>query len=344
MLRLQEEVIPPANMEERLRYLFNHYLHNTCSYKELEEFLEYVRKAEHDSGLRVMIRKLYQDLKAEDIPTPHVDEKGRLVLSEPGWIPPLAASRRRRARPALAGFVVFLLLAMTTGWLLMKPPANNGRVATMASLTKKSTVRSESKFLLLEDSTQVWLNAASSLEFPDHFDPDKRVVYLMGEAYFDVKHAEKVPFIIHTGAVSTTVLGTSFNIKAYPGEENITVSVSRGKVKVSRKDGWEATVQTGQELKLRGQQNQVREKAIPATDVAAWQQGSLVYDDIMFKDIIADLQRVYNVNIKIADPSVQEQRISTSFKKEIGVEQALQVLCHLTEKELKSFEGNYLVY
>jgi ferric-dicitrate binding protein FerR (iron transport regulator) len=330
-------------MEERLRYLFNHYLNNTCSYREMEEFLDYVRRAEHDSGLRMLIRNLYQDLKAEDIPTTHVDEKGRLVLSEPGWIPPAIVSKPRRTRPAVAGFMVFLLLALATGWLLLKQPARSERVATMSSLTKKSTVRSESKFLLLEDSTQVWLNAASSLEFPDHFDPKKRVVYLTGEAYFDVKHAEKVPFIIHTGAVSTTVLGTAFNIKAYPGEENITVSVSRGKVKVSRKDGWEATLQTGQQLKLREQENQVREKPIPAAEVAAWQQGSLIYDDVSFKDIVADLQRVYNVNIKISDPAVQEQRISTSFKKEIGVEQALQVLCHLTEKELKTLDGNYLV-
>lgn len=330
-------------MEERLRYLFHHYLNNTCSYKELEEFLDHVRKAEHDSGLRMLIRNLYQDLKAEDIPTTHVDEKGRLILSEPGWITPVVVSKPRRTRPAIAGFLVFLLVAMVTAWLLIKPPAKPERVATVASLTKKSTVRSESKFLLLEDSTQVWLNAASSLEFPDHFDPKKRVVYLMGEAYFDVKHAEKIPFIIHTGAVSTTVLGTAFNIKAYPGEENITVSVSRGKVKVTRKDGWEATLETGQELKLRELENQAREKHIPAAEVAAWQQGSLIYDDVTFKDIIADLQRVYNVSIRIADPSVQEQRISTSFKKEIGVEQALQVLCHLTEKELKTLDGNYLV-
>jgi ferric-dicitrate binding protein FerR (iron transport regulator) len=54
------------------------------------------------------------------------------------------------------------------------------------------------------------------LEFPDEFKGKTREVYLSGEAYFDVKHADKVPFIIHTGNVSTTVLGTAFNIKAYP--------------------------------------------------------------------------------------------------------------------------------
>jgi transmembrane sensor len=211
------------------------------------------------------------------------------------------------------------------------------------SVTKKSTDRSESKFLLLEDSTQVWLNAASSIEYPDQFNATKREVFLTGEAFFDVMHADKIPFIIHTGDVSTTVLGTAFNIKAYPGSKNITVSVSRGKVQVSRKDGWTTTLTVGQQVKLEEEKKNVHEKSIPTSDVAAWQQGTIVYDDETLEDIIADLQRVYNVSISIEDPALHSQKISTSFKKEIGIEQALHVLCRLTETELKIGKGSYVL-
>ncbi len=60
----------------------------------------------------------------------------------------------------------------------------------------------------------MWLNAESTLEFPENFNKTKREVYLKGEAYFDVKHADKIPFIIYTGEVTTEVLGTAFNIQS----------------------------------------------------------------------------------------------------------------------------------
>jgi ferric-dicitrate binding protein FerR (iron transport regulator) len=91
----------------------------------------------------------------------------------------------------------------------------------------------------------VWLNAASSLEFPDKFSGSKREVYLTGEAFFDVKHSDKSPFLIHTKNITTTVVGTAFNIKAYVNQKVIIVSVSRGKVKVSRDDQLIATLTKG---------------------------------------------------------------------------------------------------
>ena len=85
------------------------------------------------------------------------------------------------------------------------------------------------------------------------------------------------------------------------------------------------------------------EKAILPSEVAAWQQGNIVYDDETMTNIINDLQRIYNVNIQIADASVRELKVSTSFKREIGIEQALQVLCRLTDKQLSNSNGNYLI-
>jgi ferric-dicitrate binding protein FerR (iron transport regulator) len=218
-----------------------------------------------------------------------------------------------------------------------------GKTNTLASITKKATNRAESKFLLLDDSTQVWLNSASSLEYPDQFNASKREVNLSGEAYFDVKHAEKIPFIIHTGNVSTTVLGTAFNIKAYPGQKTITISVSRGKVKVTRPDGWETTLIKGQQLKLEDAGKKGIEKNVAAEEIAAWQKGSLVYDDETMEDVVADLQRVYNVDIRILREPIKKLSIGTTFKREIGVAQALQVLCKLTDTEFKLTDGVYII-
>ena len=124
------------------------------------------------------------------------------------------------------------------------------RTAYWAMMKKTSTERAEYKYILLPDSTQVWLNAGSTLDYPEHFDEATREVTLVGEAYFDVKHAAEHPFIIHTGQIQTTVLGTAFNINAYTDRSNIQVSVSRGKVKVSRGDQLIAMLVKGQEVKV----------------------------------------------------------------------------------------------
>jgi len=225
----------------------------------------------------------------------------------------------------------------------MNKPDQGHPFPVAAVLTKKATERSEYKYLLLPDSTQVWLNASSTLEFPEHFGPDKREVTLSGEAYFDVRHSERAPFVIYTGKISTTVLGTSFNIKAYPDRQHIVVSVSTGKVKVSYDDVALATLVKGQQVKIDRRLNTVEEKKIAPAEVAAWQQGNMSYDDEALEDIVADLERLYNVRIRIDNNAIRTLKVSTSFRREIGIEQALQVLCKLTDTMLRQSDGWYII-
>ena len=332
-------------MEERLQYLFQRYISNTCSAKELDEFFAYIDQAEHDEQIRQMIKDVYHNLQHNPSAITHVDEHGKLVITEPAWTlaPAVPLPVKKSNRNAWVSIAAALIIFTSLFWLL-KSKVNDPKSAAISSLTKKTSNRSEFKYLLLEDSTQVWLNAASSLEFPDHFTSTKREVILTGEAYFDVRHAERTPFIIRTGSVSTSVLGTAFNIKAYPGQESITVSVSRGKVKVAREDGWSKTLQEGQQVKLGSHKPGAIEKKIPAADVAAWQKGNIVFDDESLSDIISDLERIYNVEIRLTDNSVKDLRISTAFKREIGIDQALTVLCKLTDLRLNQSDEIYFIH
>ena len=330
-------------MQERLHYLFEQYLENKCSHKELEEFFKYIRKAEHDEQLRQHIRNVYASIQKNSSSLTCVDENGQLILNEPNWLKPeprMVKFKKYFTKLAVAASIVGMVCTL---WLVLKPSPASKKTATVSALTKKTTDRSESKFLLLQDGTRVWLNAASSLEFPDEFHTKAREVYLSGEAYFGVEHADKIPFIIHTGNVSTTVLGTAFNIKAYPGQKNIVVSVSRGKVKVSRENEPVITLINGQQVKVEDQGTGVVEKVVSVSGIAAWQQGNIEYDDETFQDIIADMERIYNTTIHLQNNSIRGLKVSTSFKKEIGVEQALQVLSKLTDTDLKQIGNVYII-
>jgi transmembrane sensor len=332
-------------MEERLNYLFLQYLNNTSSQKELEEFFEYIRKTKTDNDLRLLIRKVYDEIKKTHPSLTYVDGYGNLVFNEPGRpdTNPLPGRPQKKKLIRVLPIAIFLLVAAGAFWIFTGTGKKEPMITAVRSLTKKFTERKEQQYLLLPDSTQVWLNAASSLEFPDKFKENKREVYLTGEAFFDVKQADNFPFLIHTKNVTTTVVGTAFNIKAYPDQKVIIVSVSRGKVKVSRNDQLIATLTIGQQVKVTNTKDPVIEKEVEVEKINSWQQGDLVYDDIAFEDIVKDLQNVFNVEIKIEDPAIRQLSITTSFNRDIGAQKAVAILCRFTNKQLLNKNGTLII-
>ncbi|WP_207511481.1 FecR family protein [Longitalea luteola] len=330
-------------MEERIKYLFRQYLNNTCSRKEFEEFFSYINEASHNELIRELIQKAYEETRPPDPSLTYVDESGNLIIPQPAWEEQAVADKRPPKKRAVVVMVACLMIILAgLAWLIYPFDQQNTGNAK-AVLAKKMTGRSEYKYMLLPDSTQVWLNAASTLEYPNQFAAGKREVFLTGEAYFDVKHADKIPFVIHTGKVTTMVLGTAFNIKAYPGRENIIVSVSRGKVRVHYDKTEVATLTQGQQVKVSNSNKPVVQKKLAVNEVASWQQGNLVYDDETISDIVADLERIYDVNIRLENEAVAMERISTSFRREIGIEPALQVLCNLTDTRLQLISNMYVI-
>jgi ferric-dicitrate binding protein FerR (iron transport regulator) len=329
-------------MEERIKYLFRQYLNNACTAKEFDEFFSYINDASHNELIRELIKKTYEETE-QDASLAYVDENGKLILRKPERLPQ-NSMQTTTPRKKYAVYLAAATVVLVTGFIwIFNNVHQQKQVAAVPALTRKVTERSEYKYLLLPDSTQVWLNAASSLEYPSQFEKDKREVFLSGEAWFDVKHADKQPFIIHTGKVSTRVLGTAFNIKAYPGRENITVSVSRGKVQVNYEEKEVAVLTKGQQVKVSNTGNHVVEKKAIAAQAAAWQQGNLEYDDETLGDIIADLERIYDVTIRVKNEALVHEHITTSFRREIGIDKALEVLSNLTDTRVTQVNNMYVI-
>jgi ferric-dicitrate binding protein FerR (iron transport regulator) len=334
-------------MEERLQYLLRQYENNNCSREELEELFSYIRNTgSNDASLQRMLKKIYGDIRKNHPSFLYVDENGYLVFMEPGQEIPVEkeAPSKRNAKPALWIFMLTGALMISAAlWLTRKGiPGNRSQTGNNAIvLTKKFSERSEQKFLLLPDSTRVWLNAASSLEFPDKFTGNKKEVTLSGEAFFEVRNTPDTAFIVHTGKVSTAVSGGSFDIKAYPREREVTVSVSRGKAAVKRNGNIVATLVRSQQAKIDIYGEEITEKNITGGKIAAWQQGEMIYDNEPLTYIIADLERAYNVKISIFNNEALSMKISASFKKDIGVSQALLILCKLTGTTLDTGNGHF---
>ena len=306
----------------------------------MEEFFAYIRKAKTDVELRSLIRKVYEEIKLSHPSLTYVDEDGKLVFTEPAGEIQTPVNKKSGQNKLVRALAIAASAVIIAGfvWVISKPDDNN-KIAEVKTLTKKFTERKEQKYLLLPDSTQVWLNAASSLQFPDEFKSDKREVYLTGEAYFDVKHADKIPFLIHTRNITTTVLGTAFNIKAYEGQREITISVSRGKVSVSKDDKLVAILTKGREVKINKSTEVIVQKSVGEENIASWQQGNLIYDETPLEDIVKDLQNVFNTSIQIENSEAGKLIITTSFSRDIGAKQALEVLARLTNGKVIEQNG-----
>jgi transmembrane sensor len=151
--------------------------------------------------------------------------------------------------------------------------------------------------LILSDGTKVWLNTNSSLTYPVAFNGKSREVTLTGEAYFEVVHNSAKPFIVNNALANVTVLGTHFNVKAYP-DEKMTTTLLNGSVKVSKRNGGSAIIKPDQEAVVSYAQTNVGVQDIDAEEAIAWKNGYFLFNNQNIKEVMQTISRWYDVDIE----------------------------------------------
>jgi len=174
------------------------------------------------------------------------------------------------------------------------------------------TSTNEKKTIMLEDGTSVSLNANSKLIFPEHFDDSIRAVTLEGEAYFDVHHNAKQPFIITAGESNIRVLGTAFIVRDRKGENEISVSVHRGKVAFSKADK-KVILTIGEKGILDKKAGTVIEKENDNFNDLAWQTGMLTFVGTPLKSVVSQISEYYTVKITIEKTELETVKFSGQF-------------------------------
>jgi ferric-dicitrate binding protein FerR (iron transport regulator) len=178
--------------------------------------------------------------------------------------------------------------------------------------------------IVLADSSIVYVNAGSYIEYPLAFTDSIREIRLNGEAFFEVAQDAGKPFIVQSGALRTRVLGTSFNVRAYNGDEMQSVWVATGKVQVSAGEKTLGVLQPDHLLTYH-----MREKNFTLTaqphETMDWQQNRMAFNNIPFKDLAAELGRRYGKTLVFGDPSMQNCRYRAVFQ-DLPLEKILQQL------------------
>ncbi|MEJ2884094.1 FecR family protein [Pedobacter sp. GR22-6] len=194
-------------------------------------------------------------------------------------------------------------------------PAITGSAAVMNTLV---TPLGGKYKVLLSDGTSVTLNSGSSLEFPVGFHGTERRVKLSGEAYFEVSKDPSKPFIVQSGAATTRVLGTKFNVSNYPDEPVQRTTLLEGKVQFSG-NGESALLQPGEQASLHKGRLQVAE--VNTEDAMAWKDGLFIYKNEELSVIMRQLSRWYDVDVDYS--TIPDRRLYVRINRDVNLSEVL---------------------
>lgn len=183
--------------------------------------------------------------------------------------------------------------------------------------------------LSLPDGTQVTLNAASSIRYPEKFTGDTRDVYLTGEAYLDVAHDGQHPFILHTSKMDIHVLGTAFNVKSYATDSSTEATLFRGSIAVTFPEHPDTRLMLKPSEKIvlnnSGYQRTKSELMDSNPMETLWIKGQFAFRDESLGSIANGLSRKYGVQVNFSNQRIKDLKFSGSFEKE-SLDEALSSL------------------
>ena len=207
-------------------------------------------------------------------------------------------SSTSRIRKILLKIAASVILIFSLGYLFYEFSGENDRIESI-TLLEKSNPKGQKSKLVLPDGSQVRLNADSYLRYEENTDEGQRKVYLTGEAFFDVIRDVTKPFVVYSGNISTTALGTTFNIKAYPKEANIDVYLVSGEVQVKNRNKASLTLKPGEGARYVIREDQLATSAFDPLEVSDWRNGTIRFRDASLDQVVKKLERWYGVKFEI---------------------------------------------
>lgn len=178
--------------------------------------------------------------------------------------------------------------------------------------------------LILSDNSNIWLNANTVFKYPTKFSKQNRTVHLDGEAYFEVSKNEKKPFIVKTQKGDIHVTGTSFNVEAYSKFNNFETSLFEGGVDIYNENIKLASLKPNEKASL--DNNKLFLSTITNTDQYLWKEGLIAFNNEKLEDIIINLEKYFDVEIKIETTNIPTLTYTGKFRQSDGVDYALRVL------------------
>lgn len=312
-------------MKDYINKVFRNFFEHDYPKETEQNVQQWIVDEQHAEEKEAFLYNYWKELRPETKKTVYVsleavrkkagiEEQDRTILM-----------RRRFLRVAA---VLIPLLLLAGAYLYYDDPFVD------SSLLRVEATYGDRKELVLPDGTKVWINAGTTLQYPATFSEDSRTVRLSGEAYFDVQRDESRPFIVETRKLSVRVLGTRFNVSAYPDDGQIVTTLNSGQVAIETGREDAILLEPDQQLSFDKKTNEVSLQQVESSAYSAWRSGDILLENVTIIEMIRTLERRFDVVIK-PDKGLQERtdRFTAKFVSGESIDKILDVIskiAHIT--------------
>jgi len=311
--------------KQRVESLIEKYINSACSAEEeqiIENFLDQVqaKNKNWDTSLfgpeDSVKEKIYQSI-LQKIQPPTANHKKQVLQ----W----------HMIKVAATIALMLAFGFAAYWLFVHP---KGEKEYHVQTLTVSVPFGETTSLKLCDGTKVTLNAGSHFLYPESFNSTSREVNLEGEAYFEVVHSDKAPFVVKTNELDIIVLGTAFNVCSYPGENIVETTLVKGKVSLRVNHNNATTnndiiLKPGQRAVYSKNANTLHIERVNTRLFTSWKDGLLVFSDTPLTDLTQRLHRWYDVGFVFLNDEIKTYLYTVTFENE-PLPDVLNILAEMT--------------
>lgn len=297
-------------MEDNSRFtrLLDRYLANEATNDEQKELMKLIREGSNDEQIKSRIGAVMEEEDDEDMSM----ENAQIILAK------IFKQKQGRVIPFVQQPVIrwvaaasVVIAAAASVWFFTK---NNTTPSTQLAQYEnvQPAVFQDKQYVKLPDGSTVILSKGSELRHSEKFGQGTRDVTLIGEAYFDIAHDPTRPFHVITDKVTTTVLGTAFNVSAWPGQENVTVTVTRGKVQVADEFKVFGVIKPNEQISVSTATNEFTQTT-NVKEADAIRNKYLMFEHVSMETAAAIIEERYNTKLIFENEAIKNCRVTARF-------------------------------
>ena len=327
--------------------LFIKYLQSKCTDEEFEQFVHWVANDSLSNSGKNAIREVWNEFEPEAGPIERkkynqiLDGVHHQINIKQNAKQLLIQEHSTKIRIlTLATRVAAILLLPILALLLYTTFSDQGGFSNNLEISAPAGSRIQFE---LTDGTKVWLNHGSKLKYPYRFKGINRKVFLTGEAYFEVAHNKRIPFIVETKRLNVKATGTAFNVSAYDNDEIVNTTLVEGRVILYQSKTYQeiSVLSPNQSLKFDSDHHAYTLETDNARKYTSWKDGLLVFKNDPIAEVAKKLARWYNIDVEISDEKVKEYTYTATFTDET-LSQVLDLLSLATPVNYKLTQSKKL--
>ncbi len=281
------------------RHVLNPYQADNANWKDWMNESD-INKSIYDEA-KNLILGFYEPLSTDEYEEETLKFRRRINItsSEKGNIISLYGQKERKT-PLLKYAAVILALVTVSLFIYKFSFLDSDSFETQAiyesEIIKKEACKGQKLTIVFPDGTVVKLNSESQITYLKQFSENVREVELSGEAYFDVAHFENWPFVVKTSDTETKVLGTAFNLSAYPGEAMTRIALVKGSVQVTSTGHDPVILKPSEMISINQSDDELVITPFDFEKITGWKDNKIIFDKASFKEVQFVLERWYDVH------------------------------------------------